>query len=440
MSWSRSRAALATAVAAALLGGLFAPGISGAQEPARAADEPEIVDRVGDPGPGCEFVDTTVPRTVVDSQLLPVPQSGLEAEDGFTIHGRLCLPEDGAPETVMLALHGITYTNLYWNSGYEPDTYNFSQYATDAGYAVYAIDRLGYGESSTPGALAVTLDSGAEVAHQIITRLREGAIGGEPFEHVILVGHSYGTATSWRESAIHNDADAIIGTGWANSIQTEPLARFFSGFVPAQTDERFADRPLGYVTPGPGGREQDFLYDLSNVDPGMLAYDAEVMQDTVTTGEGLTFYNRYGEVPVTSGTPVQRTPGTSDPVEFPLSDNTAHITIPSFLVNGANELFFCGVDQADCNSSMALQAAEAQFWQESACFRAAVTPHAGHDLNLQRNAPFTYEAIVTFADQALGPDGANKERYLAECAQFSGANTDATGPAEFGVVGGPETD
>jgi pimeloyl-ACP methyl ester carboxylesterase len=432
------RRVLVGLAAVAVTAGLGTPALAaagGAGDGSNGGAGPEIVDYVNDPGPGCAFVDTTVPKEVVDAQLAPLPQSALEAEDQFTIHGGLCLPEGGVPKTVMLALHGITYTNLYWNAGYEPNTYNFSQHMTDAGYAVYAVDRLGYGESSKPNALAVTLDSGAEVAHQLITQLRAGGIGGEAFEHLILVGHSYGTATSWRESAIYNDADAIIGTGWANSIETEPLARFFGGFVPAQQDPRFADRPLDYFTPNYAEpREQDFLYDLSNADPGMIAYDEEVMQDTVTAGEGLTFYNRYGEVRPTSGLFLQRFPMTSDPIEFPLADNTQAITIPSFLINGSEELFFCGTDQLNCASSMRLQFEEADFWREEACFRAAVTPHAGHDLNLQRNAPFTYETIVTFADDVLGPDGANKESYLAECQAFSGKNTDPTGPARFGAV------
>lgn len=411
----RSRLAVGLAAAAAVVGLIALPGISTTAP----------IDG-GDAGSGCRFQDLAVPASVIEQQIVPLPGAG---DEDLSIHGRLCLPQRRTPETVMLALHGITYTNTYWNADYQPETYDFSRAMTEAGYAVLAIDRLGYGDSSRPPAELVTLDAQAEVAHQVIGQLRDGTVGGEAFENVILVGHSYGTATSWRESARYNDADAIIGTGWGNTIQTVPLARFFSGFYPAQLDPKFADQnlPPGYLTPRPGGRNQNFLYDLSNVDPEMIEYDEDELRDTVTDGEGFTFYNRYGAIPVTY------LPTTSEELELPLSDQTTDITIPTFQVNGANELFFCGIDQNHCTSSQKLQQEESRYFTEEACYRAAVVPHAGHDLNLQRNAPFTYDTIVTFADEVLGPDGSNKDSYRATCGAFSGANVDE-GPARFGAV------
>lgn len=68
-----------------------------------------------------------------------------------------------------------------------------------------------------------------------------------------------------------------------------------------------------------------------------------------------------------------------------------------------------------------------------ACERAAVTPHAGHDLNLQENAPFTYATIRTFADEVLGPTGGNYQQYRSTCAAVSGTN-DTGGPATFGPI------
>jgi pimeloyl-ACP methyl ester carboxylesterase len=394
--------ALAAVVAAAL----SVPAVSGAAEPQG----------------GCETVDLTVPASVLDAQVVELPGAGALVGGGedLDLSGTLCLPRGGAPETVMLALHGITYDDSYWNVGFEPETYNFSDAMTGAGYAVFALDRLGYGGSDRPPAAAVTLDVQAEVAHQVITDLRAGEVGGAAFEHVILVGHSYGTATSWRESAIHNDADAIIGTGWGNTIQTVPLARFFSAFVPAQVaePERYGDVPPGYLTSLPGQRGQDYLYDLDNVDPELVTYDDEVLKDTVPAGEGATFYNRYGAVPVTPE------------IEIPLSGQAADITIPTFLVNGENELFFCGPAEVHCTDSASLQEAEGAYFSPQACFRAAVVPDAGHDLNLQRNAPFTYDTIITFADRVLGPDGDRKEDYLEECRGASAATGDLP---EFGA-------
>jgi len=369
---------------------------------------------------------------VLDHQLVPVPVAHLTQPGELTINGRLCTPQGQTPKTVMLALHGITYNSEYWDPGYHPDTYSFARKAMDSGYAVFAIDRLGYGKSARPLGPLVTLDAQAEVTHQLIGQLREGRIGGDAFPRVALVGHSYGTITAWRESAEYNDADAVIGTGYGPNIQAVPLARFFSGFQPAILDPKTA--PLvgldaTYLTGEPGGREQDFLYDLSNVEPGMLDYDQNVLRDTVTAGEGATFINRFSELPLG-----QHWPTTSDEIKVPLPTGIVqNIKIPSFLANGEHDLFFCGANGADCNSSQAVQRAAAEHFSPEACIRGAAIPHAGHDLNLQRNAGFTFDTIIAWADEVLGPDGTKRDGYAAGCGSFSGENgTD--GPGVFGAI------
>jgi pimeloyl-ACP methyl ester carboxylesterase len=418
------RVLVAVAVAALAISGLAAPAFA--------------ADRAGTDGAGnCQDVDTTVHGSVLAHQIAPLPEiPPVTAGEPLKIHGKLCLPAGGAPQTVMLALHGITYTESYWNA--EPpvengDDYNFSSAMTRAGYAVFAIDRLGYGQSAHPLPETVTLDVQAEVAHQIIGQLRDGRIGETAFPYVALVGHSYGTATAWRESAMYNDADIILGTGWGNTIQTVPLARFFSGFYPAATDiappqgkeAQFRSLPPGYLTPEPGGRDQDFLYRLENSDPAVRDYDEKVMRDTVTDGEGVTFYNRYGAFPDAALAGAE--------LKLPLSAQTKDITIPTFQVNGQYELFFCGPDQQRCTSSATLTKGESKdFWTPKACFQGAVTPDAGHDLNLQRNAPFTYDTIRTFADRALGPDGENRDGYRATCAATTGQNVPDDTP-QFGA-------
>lgn len=372
----------------------------------------------------CRDVEVPVPATVLGT--------GAPAASGdLTIFGRFCIPKGKPPATVLLALHGITYTSEYWDSDFEPETYSFTKKMTDAGYAVLAVDRLGYGQSTHPPSSAVTLDTQAEVANELVTSLRNGAVESTPFRRVVLVGHSYGTATSWRTTSKYNAADAIIGTGWGSTIQTQPLARFFTGFYPAALDPKFRDKGYdpGYYTPLPGGRNQDFLYDLSNVDPEVVRYDEDVLRDTVTGGEGSTFYNRYGAIPL------GQLPPSSETQEIPLSDQTRSITVPTFHVNGASELFFCGTNQNHCTSSQELQREEAKYFSPEACFRAAVTPHAGHNLNFQRNAQFTYDTVLTWLDQAVKPDGSAYVEYVSRCEGFSGVNG-TQGQATFGAFGG----
>lgn len=329
------------------------------------------------------------------------------------MHGRLCLPQGAAPKGVMLALHGITYNNQYWDSGFDPGTYSFVRSMTAAGYAVFAVDRIGYGRSFHPLGALNTLDYQAETVHQVIGQLRQGAIGNIAFPDVMLVTHSYGTAVAWLESSRYNDADAIIGTGWNSSAQTVPAARFITDLArsPAPLDPKTRElvgADATYVTSPPGGRGVDYLYDLSNVDPRMIDYDSSVLRDTTSIGEFGTFYQRYSKIPL------GQVPGGQE-LSVPLPAQTQKIRIPVFQLNGANDLFFCGPGKSYCKSDQTLQAELAKHFDPRSCPRAAVTPNAGHDLNLQRNAPYSYNIIRQWADEAVGPDGQHAQVYRSNC-------------------------
>jgi len=84
--------------------------------------------------------------------------------------------------------------------------------------------------------------------------------------------------------------------------------------------------------------------------------------------------------------------------------------------------------------SQALQLAESKYFGPNACFRAAAVPQAGHDLNFQRNASFSYKTIRTWLDQVVGTDGAKLDSYKQSCGSFSGSHV-VTG-ASFGAFGG----
>lgn len=387
-------------------------------------------------GPNCKFVDVPVPASVVlgalNPKTTPEAQKALAQAKStnldYTIHGRLCMPDGGTPKAVMLAVHGILYNNGYWNVSYKPGTYNYSEYMNKAGYAVFSIDRLGIGKSSKPLGALVTLDSQAEVVHQLIGKLRAGEIDGKEFAKVILVGYSYGSATSLRETARYNDADAVIATAWGSTMQTGTLARILPTFQPAQLESKFADRPLGYFS-SPVGRDQNYFYDLSNVDPEVMNYSNDYLADTISAGELLTFYPRFAGVPITY------VPQSSEELVVPLYAQTKQITVPTFLVNGTGELWFCGADQKHCTSSQQLQESESQYYTDKACFRAAVIPNAGHNLNLQYNAQYSFETMLTYANQAVGADGGNQESYRSRCADFSGSHVQP-GPGRFGALGG----
>jgi hypothetical protein len=57
-------------------------------------------------------------------------------------------PKGGKEKTVIVATHGIGPARTHWNTPFQPNDYNFVQYAVDKGYSVFFYDRLGCGASS----------------------------------------------------------------------------------------------------------------------------------------------------------------------------------------------------------------------------------------------------------------------------------------------------
>src|SRR5438067_7368826 len=70
--------------------------------------------------------------------------------------------------TAILLMHGLSYTKEAWDF----PGYSVAQKLAAAGYAVFAIDRLGYGESKLGNGLDVTHEAYPDMAHQIVPQLR----------------------------------------------------------------------------------------------------------------------------------------------------------------------------------------------------------------------------------------------------------------------------
>ena len=80
----------------------------------------------------------------------PSPLDGPKSENAtFQIAASFCTPKtkNGKEKTVILATHGIGPARAHWNSPYQPEDYNFVQWATGQGYSVFFYDRLGSGAS-----------------------------------------------------------------------------------------------------------------------------------------------------------------------------------------------------------------------------------------------------------------------------------------------------
>jgi pimeloyl-ACP methyl ester carboxylesterase len=277
-----------------------------------------------------------------------------------TIAGWLCGYGDLTGKTVELLVPGFTYNHSYWDFDYQPDTYSYLRSATQAGYAVLMIDRPGTGESSKPAAASLTIDNEAWAVHQVVQGVRAGGLG-TAFAKVVLVGHSLGGTVTQVEASTYHDVDAVIISDWLHTPYWVGTPGVIVGTLePAQLVPNLADRPLGYLTTLPGAR--GMFYDVQDTDPNVIAHD-EATRDTGTTAEELTIVAPTLDPAVTRG-----------------------ITVPTLLATGQYDFIFCGA-LTPCTNSDVVLAREAPNFSPQACLSAYVLPDAGHDINLEPDAP-----------------------------------------------------
>lgn len=294
------------------------------------------------------------------------------------IAGRLCVPVGAT--CVQLLLHGITYAKFYWDLPFQPEHYSYVVAANRAGYATLNIDRLGAGESPHPLSALVTLESHVSVVHQIVQKLRSGAVGGTAFKKVVLIGHSYGALISFAVAGRFQDVDAMVPTGASHQMNTvSVLTRLIPATEPATLDPKFASSGLdtGYLTTRLGTRV--VFHNAHNTDPAVIALD-EQLKETVTAAE------------LISSIPAS------------ILDPSRQINIPVLAVNGTDEPFFCnGLLSGDCSSAAALVASERPFYGPGVTLDALVVPDAGHDVTLARSAPKTLAAVQEWLSDHVPP-------------------------------------
>ena len=294
----------------------------------------------------------------------------------YNVFGVLCARGSLHKSTILITLHGSTYSHLYWDWPYQPATYSYVRRATAEGYAVLNLDRIGIGQSDHPPAAEVTIGANAHTVHQIVQALRGGdlvvpAFGRIRAKRVALVGHSLGSLIAIEEAATYGDVDGVVLTGLTHTT-TPALGELLATLTPANLDPHFAGRdiPDGYLTTPPGGREA--FYYLPSADPLVLAID-EQNKETVTTAELDTAIPALG-----------LSPG---------------IHVPVLVVVGDLDAAFCAPPSCTGSGSLAL---ETGFFSADACLETVAIPGAGHDLNLHFQAPLAYDAVQEWLDRRVG--------------------------------------
>jgi pimeloyl-ACP methyl ester carboxylesterase len=329
----------------------------------------------------------------------------------YRIWGRMCRPSNRTPGTVQLLLHGATYSASYWDWPVDPGRYSYVRHATAAGYATFAVDRIGHGRSSRPTSTLIDTAANVVTAHQLVQDLRDGTIAR--YAKVITVGHSYGSVIAMEEAAQYQDVTATMITGLTHKFSASGITAVTAALHPAPGDApRFAGLDAGYLTTQPNSRVRVF-YRAAATDPRVLAWD-ESTKDTVTATEFGTF-----AVSLANG-------------------SASRIRVPVLLAVGEYDTILCGADGTDCSSATRVRDQEEAFFhpsyvrpasqcgaasdgancagaakaraeqkalRQAGPFQTYVLKGAGHDINLQRNAGDWYAAANRFADTYAGPNG-----------------------------------
>jgi pimeloyl-ACP methyl ester carboxylesterase len=322
-----------------------------------------------------------LPRVKCRELGIPVALTGSRRNQ--TIYAELCSSDGKSTPTVQILVPGGSYGLIYWDfPSIGGRNYSYAKYAVQRGYTTLAIDRIGTGRSSHPFSAQIDLNTNAYILHQIVQRLRRDGLGSRPFEKVVIVGHSYGSFTSWVEAAKYQDVDAVLDTGamhLPNPLGVAMIARYLT--KPAMLERRFRGLDPGYLTTWANGRAPLF-YRLSNADPRVVALD-ERTKETITLTELATF------------------------LPSALDGTTRRINVPVLLVAGEYDAVFCGLTAANCASSSTLRRSEAPYYSPKACLKTYVLPNAGHDINLHLNARNWFRIGIDWIDARVGRGGAD---------------------------------
>jgi pimeloyl-ACP methyl ester carboxylesterase len=209
---------IALALIVVMLGGAEAASASGSGKPVTAGDVCFTVNNVGDPIP------STVRGTLFESK-----------------------KERRSRSTALLLQHGAVSERSAWSGGAPviEGTHDMARSLAKRGYAVFAIDRLGYGESPyerpAGSGLLLTADGYIEMTHQMVTQIRAGSYtdcagpaAGRGAARVVLSGFSSGAAITMGYATRYHDIDGIIPMSWSNQPQLSAAFRtlIFDVLVP----------------------------------------------------------------------------------------------------------------------------------------------------------------------------------------------------------------
>jgi pimeloyl-ACP methyl ester carboxylesterase len=136
------------------------------------------------------------------------------------------------PRAVTLYLHDFAVGGFFWSFAGVP-RYDYAAGMARAGHVSVVVDRLGYGSSGRPDGNDICLGAHADVAHQVVGKLRSGDYvtdGGPParFDRVALAGHGVGALIANLEAFSFKDIDALVAMGYTPQVTQQAFHHFYT--------------------------------------------------------------------------------------------------------------------------------------------------------------------------------------------------------------------
>ncbi|HEY4056566.1 MAG TPA: alpha/beta fold hydrolase, partial [Kofleriaceae bacterium] len=122
-------------------------------------------------------------------------------------------PDRHKPLVIMV--HGASDTHTVFD--FAPG-YRSAEELVDDGYGVLTIDRVGYGASSHPNGDTLSFATHAGYLHEVITKVRHGALGYHP-DDVVTLGPSVGADVIMVEAGTYHDVDGVAVCFNTNQLQ-----------------------------------------------------------------------------------------------------------------------------------------------------------------------------------------------------------------------------
>ena len=308
-------------------------------------------------------------------------------KDTYSIYGKLCYPSNPATarnvRTVQFLTHGDTLDSTYWEIA---PGYSYIDAAVAAGYATFSYDRIGVGKSQHPDPLQVVQGPlQVEIAHALVTLIRNGQVGSYSFKNIIGVGHSAGsTVTQGVSTKYPKDFDAIILTGTSISVGFVNLGVASFDLAIANTDPsgKFAGLPNGYLVQPLSQSIQFPYFRFPNFDPKSKS----PLYLIVTT-------NSFQVLAIEVGNKQTQTFGELLTLGSIVAPSTQY-TGPVDIVLGENDLVFCGGDCTQPQDQSALVAPV--FYPAASSSQHYIVPGAGHSIFAHYSASKAFNQMLSF--------------------------------------------